>query len=92
MTPAEFWLLTWTELEMICNGYERRLARGKDIQRLILGSYLNAHRRPGTGPVNIEKLVPLVTDRKHRKVELMTAEEYKKRLNLNIQWQAPFKN
>ena len=77
---------------MICNGYERRLARGKDIQRLILGSYLNAHRKQGAGPVNIEKLVPLVTDRKQHRAELMTAEEYKKRLNLKIQWQAPFKN
>ena len=94
VTPQQFWLLTWRELEMLCNGYEKRLARGKEIQRMILAGYLNAHRKPGSPPVNIEKMVPLITDRRQRKVDLMTAEEYEERLKLGsrVTWQAPFKN
>ena len=74
---------------MLCNGYEKRLARAKDIQRMILGSYLNAHRKAGAAPVNIEKMVPLVTDRQHRKASLMTADEYSERLKLGskVKWQ-----
>jgi hypothetical protein len=70
---------------MLCNGYERRLARTKDIQRMHLGAYLNAHRGK-RGPVNIEQMVPLVTDKK-RKVELLDADEYERLKNLKVTWQ-----
>ena len=50
-----------------------------------LGAYLNAHRGK-RGPLDIEKIVPFVTDKK-RKVELMTAEEYEARKNLKVKWQ-----
>ena len=79
---------------MLCNGYEKRLARAKDIQRMILGSYLNAHRKAGTAPVNIEKMVPLIIDRHRRKVDLMTADEYSERLKLGskVKWQNSVRN
>lgn len=88
ITPNEFWQLTWKELEMLCNGYERRMARGKEIQRMLLGAFLNVHRRRGAGPVNIEKIVPLVTDQKKKKPELLTLGEYEKLKNLKVEWQS----
>lgn len=82
-------MLTWKELEIICNGYEKRLCREKDIQRMLLAGYLNVNRRKGAPAVNIEKLVPFVTDGKHKPVQRITADEFEdlKRLLDKVVWQ-----
>lgn len=55
---------------------------------MLLGAFLNVHRRRGSGPVNIERIVPLVTDQKKKKPELLTLGEYEKLKNLKVEWQS----
>lgn len=88
LRPDEFWSMTWRELEIACKGYETRRARSLEIERLLLGSYWNANRGQGKPAVNIEKMIPFITDKKQTKPDLITKEEYDKLSNLKVNWQS----
>lgn len=89
MSPADFWSMTFAEVELACRGYETRMARVKEVPRLIAAILLNVNRKKGARAVGVEEVFPLFTDR-HRKVQLMTKEEFEnlKELRKSIVWQA----
>lgn len=80
--------MTFAEVELACKGYETRMARVKEVPRLIAAYYYNAHRKGGPA-IDVEKIFPLYTDKK-RKVELITKEEFEdfKELRKRIKWQS----
>ena len=77
LRPDEFWAMTFGELEAACRGYEVRLARSRELDRFIASILINANLKKGRKQVRPEDIMPLVTDRRTRKAELMTAEQYK---------------
>lgn len=78
LRPAEFWSMTWTEVDAACRGYEIRLARERELPRFIATAFLNANRKPHSKAIKPQEIMPLVTDPKAPKTELMSREEYYK--------------
>lgn len=66
--------MTFSEVDLACKGYETRMARVKEVPRVIAGILANVYK-DGKAPIHIEKYIPLYTDRLHR-VEKIKAEEY----------------
>lgn len=87
MLPDEFWSMTFAEVEIACKGYETRMARLKELPRLVAAILLNVNRKHGSAPIRVENVFPLFTDGR-KKVELMTKEEFEnfKELRKNITW------
>jgi hypothetical protein len=79
--------MTFAEVEIACKGYETRMARLKELPRLVAAILLNVNRKHGSAPIRVENVFPLYTDNR-RKVELMTKEEFEnfKELRKNITW------
>lgn len=67
--------MTFEEVDLYCKGYEIRMARLKEVPRLIAAILINVNRRHGTPAMSVEKVFPLYTDRM-RKVDLMSKEEF----------------
>mgnify|MGYP007068281576 CR=1 FL=1 len=74
--PSEFWFLTWGEIDVICRGYEMRLARSRELPRYIATILINANRGKNTQPISPEDVLPLITDKRKSPVKLMTKEEF----------------
>jgi hypothetical protein len=90
LTPAEFWNMTFKEIELACKGYETRMARIKEVPRVIAAILMNVNREKGRPAIRLEDVFPLYTDTKGRGPrELMTKEEYLEMLELRkkIKWQ-----
>ena len=82
--------MTWTEIDAACHGYEVRMARQRELDRLIVTVLVNANRKPGTPAIKPESVIRLITDPKARKVELMSVDEYEetKKLFASVkEWQ-----
>jgi hypothetical protein len=62
--------MTFEEVSLACKGYEVRIAREKEIQRLHATWYLNVHSDQRYMP---EDIYPLITDKER---PLMTKDEY----------------
>jgi hypothetical protein len=79
--------MTFAEVELYCKGYETRMARLKEVPRLIAAVLINVNRRKGQAAMKPEDILPLYTDR-HRNVELMSKEEYEKakELSKRVKW------
>lgn len=75
LKPDEFWSMTFAEIDLACQGYETRMARVKEVPRVIAGILANVYSSKGT--VNIESYIPLYTDKDKK---MMTEEEYKETL------------
>jgi hypothetical protein len=73
--PQEFWSMTFTEIEIACKGYETRMARVKEVPRLIAAILMNVNRRKNSAAIRLEDVWPLYTDQR-RDIQLMTKEEY----------------
>ena len=73
--PDVFWSLSWEELDVMIEGYERRMARQLILQREIMAMLVNVHRKDGSTTVKGEDIMPLITD-KVRESRLMTREEW----------------
>jgi hypothetical protein len=80
--------MTFAEVELACRGYETRMARVKEVPRLIAAILVNTNLKKGARRINPEEVFPLFTDG-HRKVQLMTKEEFEnfKELRKSIKWQ-----
>ena len=89
LRPDEFWRMTFKEVEVACRGYELRTARALELQRFTAAILMNANRKKGTRHIRPEDIMPLATDRKHKKVELITADEFEevKKLFSKVEWQ-----
>ena len=74
MKPGEFWEMTFAEVELACKGYEIRMAKSREVDRLIAGILANVYRGKGS-PIPLEKVFPLYTD-SLRKVEIIKTEDY----------------
>ena len=79
--------MTFKEVEVACRGYEVRLARSREMDRFIASVLINANRKKGAKVVRPTDIMPLITDVKAKKVELMTIEEYDRLKNLKVEWQ-----
>jgi hypothetical protein len=78
--------MTFSEIDLACRGYETRMARVKEVPRIIAAVLMNVNRRKNSSPIRLEDVIPLYTD-KERKVELMTKEEFESFDNLVVKWQ-----
>jgi hypothetical protein len=78
--------MTFSEIDLACQGYETRMARVKEVPRIIAAVLMNVNRRKNSSPIRLEDVIPLYTD-KERKVELMTKEEFESFDNLVVKWQ-----
>lgn len=89
LKPAEFWMMTFEEIELFCKGYETREARRKELQRLQCAILMNVHRAQGSPPVDVRDVMVLYTDKDIPKVDLLTKEEYEemKEWRKLIKWQ-----
>lgn len=81
--------MTFEEVDIYCRGYQIRMARLKEVPRLIAAVLLNVNRKRGMPSISVEKVFPLYTDRLDKKVELMSREEYEetKKLFDKVTWQ-----
>lgn len=77
--------MTFAEVEIHCKGYETRMARLKEVPRMVAAILINANRPKGRPPVRVEDVFPLYTDRKR---ELITKEEFEdlKELRSRFVW------
>lgn len=85
--PDEFWSMTFAEVDIYCKGYETRMARLKEVPRLVAAILLNINRRKNTPAVKVEDVFPLYTDKVTR--DLMSKEEFEQAKNLRnrvIKW------
>ena len=73
--PSEFWFLTWGELDLACKGYEIRLARSRELDRLIATILINVNRGKNSAVTYPEDILPLITDKK-KDVKLMSKEQF----------------
>ena len=89
LLPDEFWSMTWGEVETACRGYEIRMARLRELDRFIASILYNANKKEGARGLSPEDIMPLITDRKAKKVELISIEEFEraKELFSKIKWQ-----
>lgn len=80
--------MTFTEIDIVCKGYEIRTARANQVNRLVASILVNVNRKPGTSAVRPEDVFPLYTDRKGT-ADLMSAEEFEelKEWRKGIKWQ-----
>jgi hypothetical protein len=83
LKPDEFWNMTFTEIELACKGYETRMARIKEVPRIIAAVLMNVNR--GNNPViQVEDVIPLYTDGKREppmdKDEYLEYMEFRKRI------------
>lgn len=67
--------MTFAEVELACNGYEIRTARLKEVPRIIAGMIANVYKS-GKQPVNIERYIPLYTDKLRKGVDKIGKDEY----------------
>ncbi len=90
LKPDEFWNMTFAEVDLACKGYETRAARMKEVPRLIAAILMNVNRKRGSSAIKLEDVFPLYTDKRHKKVNLMTADEFNevKELRKKVQWQS----
>ena len=81
--------MTFREVEAACKGYEVRLARSREMERFIASVLINANRKKGARVVRPEDIMSLVTDRKAKKVTLMSKSEYEKVKEMfsKVEWQ-----
>lgn len=81
--------MTFEEVDLWCRGYETRMAKLKEVPRLIAAILINVNRKKGTAPVNVEKVFPLYTDAQIRE-RLMTKEEFEdcKKVFAKVRWQS----
>jgi len=75
LMPQEFWSMTFAEVEIYCKGYETRMARIKEVPRLIAAILMNVNRTKGTPFITEQEIWPLYTD-KNKNIQLMTKDEY----------------
>lgn len=80
--------MTFTEIEIACKGYETRMAKQKELPRLVAAILMNVNRATGSPPVRVEEVMPLYTDKPT--ADLMSKEEYEEFLEYRkrITWQA----
>jgi hypothetical protein len=80
--------MTFAEVEIICKGYETRMARIKEVPRFIAAILLNVNRG-SHAPYRLEDVFPLYTDRTERP-KLITLEEYNEAIEefKNVTWQS----
>jgi hypothetical protein len=81
--------MTWAELDIVCKGYEIRLARSRELPRYIASILINTNRNPKKSAiVTPQDIMPLITDRK-KEVKLMTLEHFEqiKKEREKIVWQ-----
>lgn len=76
MKPDEFWNMTFTELELACKGYETRMARLKEVPRLIAAVLMNVNRKENSPAIQVEDVFPLYTDKAREPLELMSKDEF----------------
>ena len=67
--------MTWGELDLWCKGYEIRLARSRELDRLIATILINVNRGKNSAVTYPEDILPLITDKK-KTVNLMSKEEF----------------
>ena len=67
--------MTWGELDLLCKGYEIRLARSRELDRLIATILINVNRGKNSAVTYPEDILPLITDKK-KPVNLMSKEEF----------------
>lgn len=60
---------------MICKGYEIRLARSRELDRLIASILINVNRGKNSAVTYPEDILPLITDKK-KPTNLMSKEEF----------------
>ena len=79
--------MTFEEVDNWCRGYETRMAKIKEVPRLIAAVLINTNRKPHTPAISLEKVFPLYTDRQIKE-RLMTKEEFEscKELRGRIKW------
>jgi hypothetical protein len=77
--------MTFEEVDIWCRGYETRMARLKEVPRLIAAVLINANRKPHTPAISLEKVFPLYTDNQIKE-RLMTKEEFENFKSLKIKW------
>ena len=78
--------MTFSEIDVYCRGYETRMAKIKEVPRVIAAILLNVNRKQGAPVVPIESVFPLYTDKKEKK-ELMSKEEFLNAQKLKVKWQ-----
>lgn len=85
--PSEFWSMTFAEVDIYCKGYETRMAKMKEVPRLIATILLNVNRKKNAPALKVEDVFPLYTD-KNRKLNLMSEEEFEqaKELRKKVVW------
>jgi hypothetical protein len=88
LRPEEFWSMTFAEVDLACEGYERRMDKLIRMPRLAAAILINVNRKRGAAVVNPEDLMPLYFD-KMRSIKLMTLEEFErqKEINKHVIWQ-----
>jgi hypothetical protein len=79
--PEEFWSMTFAEVEIYCKGYETRMAKIKEVPRLVAAILMNVNRKPHSPAIRLEDVFPLYTDKKTLQ-KLMTKDEYVELLEL----------
>lgn len=86
--PEEFWSMTFAEVDIYCKGYETRMAKLKEVPRLIATILFNVNRKKHAPALKVEDVFPLYTDR-GRKLDLMNKEEFEqaKELRKKVLWQ-----
>lgn len=75
LKPDEFWSMTFSEIELACKGYETRMARIKEVPRIIAAVLMNVNRG-NASVIELEDVMPLYTDKAREPKELMTKDEY----------------
>lgn len=73
ITPSEFWDMSIAEVECVCRGYEMRLSRQSEVQRLVA---FTAYMGLGGKVSNIKEFYPLLSDTDTRAVKLITKDEF----------------
>lgn len=81
--------MSWEEVAAAGRGYETRLARYIQLDRLTATVLINANRKPHTKAYKPEEVMPLIIDRQMSNADLMTKEEFEKikELFARVEWQ-----
>ena len=62
-------------MDLACKGYEIRLARSRELDRLIATILINVNRGKNIAVTYPEDILPLITDKK-KDVKLMSKEQF----------------
>ena len=92
MKPDDFWRMTFTEVDVTCKGYEIRMAKMREVERLTATAIMNANRDTKKYPHgwSPQDIFPLYTDNKQKGADkYLTKEEYEDMIEMRkkVIWQ-----